>query len=98
MVLELTILTIMPENAAEFEDNLRAALRLLRRADGCLDAAALRSNEDPSRYLLMAHWRCLDDHLVGFRQGADFQPFRALLARFYAQPAVLEHFVDVTED
>ncbi len=98
MVLEVTILTIRPADSGAFERNLAAALDILRRADGCLDAAALRSHEAPSRYLLTVRWRALDDHLTGFRRGHEFAPFRELLAPYYAQPAVMEHFVDVIED
>jgi quinol monooxygenase YgiN len=98
VVLEVTILTISQADSGAFERNLAAALSILRRAEGCVDAAALRSQENPSRYLLTVRWRALDDHLVGFRQGPEFTPFRELLAPFYAQPPVLEHFIDVIED
>jgi quinol monooxygenase YgiN len=98
VVLEVTTLTIRQADSGAFERNLAAALEILRRAEGCLDAAALRSHEDPARYLLTVRWRALDDHLVGFRQGPEITAFRELLAPFYAQPPAMEHFVDVIED
>lgn len=98
MVLELTTLTVRPEQAESFERSLLAALELHRRAAGCLRADAVRSHEDPARYLLMVRWRSIDDHMVGFRGGKDFASFRAMLAPFYAGRPSMEHFVEIAEN
>ena len=95
MVLELTTLTVRQEQAESFERSLLAALELLRRAAGCLRADALRSHEDPARYLLMVRWRSIDDHMVGFRGGEEFASFRRLLAPFYAARPSMEHFGEI---
>lgn len=97
-MLELTTLTVRREQADSFECSLLAALELLRSAAGCLRADALRSHEDPSRYLLMVRWRSIDDHMVGFREGDDFASFRAMLVPFYAGQPSMEHFVEITGD
>jgi heme-degrading monooxygenase HmoA len=48
--------------------------------------------EVPNRYLLLVHWRRLEDHTVGFRGSAEYQRWRDLLHHFYDPFPTVEHY------
>jgi quinol monooxygenase YgiN len=49
-----------------------------------------RSIEKPHRYLLIAKWDTVDDHLA-FRASKGFAEWRALVGPYFASPPDVEH-------
>ena len=96
MIREVAKLEVNADQAEAFERALPSVVPLFRRAEGCLDVAFHRSVEHPGRYWLIVEWRELDDHLVGFRQSADFQEWRRIVGGFFRQPPEVEHLVEVS--
>ena len=58
----------------------------------CLSHELRPCIEVPSRYILLVHWRRLEDHTIGFRQSAKYQQWRALLHHFYDPFPTVEHY------
>lgn len=91
MIFEMARLTIKPGMEAAFEQGVTKAAPLFQRARGCRGMQLLKSIEQPSSYTLMVTWETVDDHMVHFRQSADFQEWRRLVGDYFAAPPQVEH-------
>ena len=91
MVVEIAQIEIKPGLEAEFEAGVAKAAPLFKRAKGCTAMNLQRSLEKPGRYRLFVTWDTVEDHTVDFRDSADFQEWRKLVAHCFAQPAEVEH-------
>jgi heme-degrading monooxygenase HmoA len=91
-VLEHAILPVRPGAEQEFEAAMAQALPIIRRQPGCRSAEVSRCVEQPSAYLLLAHWDSVEAHEEGFRLSADYQEWRALLHHFYDPFPAVRHF------
>ena len=50
------------------------------------------SHEDETnRYLLLVHWRTMEDHAVGLKTSPEYQRWKALLDCFYDPFSTVEH-------
>ena len=97
MILEMAILPVRAGAAAGFEAAFKLASPIIARAKGHISHELQRCVEHPERYVLLVRWETLDDHMVGFRESADFQEWRALLHYFYdPKPEVLHYEVVAT--
>jgi heme-degrading monooxygenase HmoA len=76
----------------QFEEGVRKAAPLFKRAKGCSGMALQRSHEKPQRYRLFVQWGTLENHTVDFRGGPLFAQWRAIVGPFFAKPPVVEHF------
>ena len=83
MILEVAMLNVRDGAGDAFEAAFREASRIIASMPGYLSHELRRCMETPGRYLLLGHWRCLEDHTIGFRQSAEYQQWRALLHHFY---------------
>jgi heme-degrading monooxygenase HmoA len=93
MILELADIRIPPGKNAEFEAAIqRGAETVIAKARGFRGYKINRGIESPERYLLTIYWETLEDHTVGFRTGPLFGQWRAIVAPFFAEPPVVEHF------
>lgn len=92
MILEIATFQIVPGQEADFERAFGRAAQVIAQAKGHLDHELLRSHEDPSQFVLLVHWRSLEDHTEGFRGSALFGQWRALLGPHFAQPPAVSHF------
>ncbi len=95
MILESAILDVKPDETAAFEAAFAQAKPIIMAAAGCLGVELRHSLEKPSRYLLLARWRSLEDHTVGFRGSAAYQEWRRLLHHFYDPMPTVEHYEDL---
>ncbi|GJD49808.1 hypothetical protein OPKNFCMD_2542 [Methylobacterium crusticola] len=93
MVLEIAQIEVKPGAESAFEAGVAEAAELFRRARGCRGMELQRSVEHPSRYRLMVRWETLENHTVDFRESADFQAWRALVADHFAGAPQVEHTV-----
>ncbi|MEC5406436.1 antibiotic biosynthesis monooxygenase family protein [Paraburkholderia sp. MPAMCS5] len=95
MVFEMAHIEILPGKAAEFEAGVTQAVPLFLRAKGCSDVKLHRTVEHPEQYVLQVEWATIEDHMVTFRESADFQEWRRLVGSFFKQPPVVVHIETV---
>src|SRR3954447_18720523 len=91
MILEVAQIDVKPGLEAEFEANVAKARPLFERAKGCRAMELQRSHELPGRYRLFVKWDSLENHVSDFRQSADFQEWRRLVAHCFEGPPHVEH-------
>ncbi|HEX4138738.1 MAG TPA: antibiotic biosynthesis monooxygenase [Candidatus Methylacidiphilales bacterium] len=92
MILEVAVLNVRPGMNDAFEAAFREASPIIASMPGYLSHELRRCMETSSRYVLLVHWRKLEDHTVGFRQSAEYQKWRALLHHFYDPFPAVEHY------
>jgi heme-degrading monooxygenase HmoA len=98
MILEIADIRIAPGKQAEFEVAVRHGVETVAsKAKGFRGFKVNKGVESPERYILMIYWETLEDHTVGFRQGALFAQWRAIVGPFFAVPPVVEHFTLVAK-
>ncbi|MBN3751510.1 antibiotic biosynthesis monooxygenase [Paraburkholderia sp. Tr-20389] len=91
MVFELAHIVILPGKAAEFEAGVAEAVPLFLRAQGCSGVKLHRTIEHPEQYVLQVEWSKVDDHMITFRESADFQAWRQLVGPYFKEPPVVVH-------
>ena len=91
-ILEVAILSVRASAGREFEAAFREASSIISSMPGYLSHELRPCLEVPDRYLLLVHWRRLEDHTVGFRQSAEYQRWRSLLHHFYDPFPTVEHY------
>ena len=98
MILEIADIRIAPGKQAEFEAALQSGVETVAsKAKGFRGYKVNKGVESPERYVLMIYWETLEDHTVGFRQGALFAQWRAIVGPYFAAPPVVEHFTLVAK-
>jgi heme-degrading monooxygenase HmoA len=95
VVLEITLLDVVPGQEEAFAGAYRQAHHLLTASDGCISARMTRGVETPSRFVGIVAWESVDDHLENFQKTERYQRYRDLLVRYLAAPPVVEHFTDI---
>jgi heme-degrading monooxygenase HmoA len=97
MFLEIAQIDVKPGMEAEFEDGVRQAASIFKRAKGCTGMELQRSVEHPTRYRLFVKWDTVENHTVDFRGSPDFQEWRKLVGHCFAQPPQVEHTREVVK-
>ena len=92
MILEVAMLNVRDGAGDPFETAFREASLIIAAMPGYLSHELRQCIETPNRYILLVHWRCIEDHTVGFRQSAEYQRWRALLHHFYDPFPTVEHY------
>ena len=95
MIMEIAQIDVKPGMEAEFENGVKSAAPLFKRAKGCTGMALQKSHEKPQRYRLFVKWDTLENHTVDFRGAADFQEWRKLVGHCFASPPDVEHVTEV---
>lgn len=91
-ILEVAILNVRVADCAEFEAAFRDASGIISAMSGYLSHELRRCVEVANRYILLVHWRSLEDHTIGFRQSPEYQRWRSLLHHFYDPFPTVEHY------
>ncbi len=94
MIVEQALLQVRPGQGAAFEHALAAARPLIAASPGFLGMDVRRGCEAVETYLLIVHWRSIEDHHDGFRQSDRYDRWRALLHPFYDPMPVVQYFGD----
>jgi heme-degrading monooxygenase HmoA len=92
MILEVATLNVRDGAHDAFEAAFREASSIIASIPGYLSHELRRCLEIRGRYLLLVHWRRLEDHTVGFRESAEYEQWRALLHHFYDPFPTVEHY------
>jgi len=95
MIFEIAEIEVLPGQEEAFEAGVRQAAPLFQRAKGCRGMELQRSIEKPSHYKLVVKWDSVEDHMVHFRESADFQEWRRLAGPHFAMPPVVGHVASV---
>ena len=95
MILEIAQIDVKPGMEAEFETGVKKAAPIFKRAKGCKSMNLHRSSEMPQRYRLFVQWETMEHHTKDFRESADFQEWRKLVAHCFASPPYVEHVAEV---
>ncbi len=91
MIQEIAHIEIKPGSEEAFVQGVSAAAPLFQRAPGCHGLSLQRCIEHPASFRLVVDWDTVEDHMVGFRESADFQRWRELVAHCFAQPPQVVH-------
>lgn len=91
MILEIAQIDVKPGLESAFEEGVRKAEPLFKRAKGCRGMELQKGVEKPSRYRLFVKWETLENHMVDFRESADFQEWRRLVGSCFERPPEVEH-------
>ena len=91
MIWEIAQIEVKPGEEAAFEEAVRQAVPLFKRARGCKGMQLQRSIEFPSRFRLVVDWETVEDHTVHFRGSEDFKEWRRLVGNYFASAPVVEH-------
>jgi len=95
MITEIAQIDVKPGTEAEFENGVKLAVPIFKRAKGCRSMDVRRSIEKATRYRLFIGWDTVENHTVDFRGSADFQEWRKLVAHCFASPPEVEHVREV---
>jgi heme-degrading monooxygenase HmoA len=97
VITEVASIRVKAGEEPQFEEAARKATDVFRRAEGCLGFAVQRCVEEPGLYQALIHWRTVEDHTVGFRNGPLFQEWRALVGPSFAEPPAVLHFAPLLD-
>lgn len=86
MIQEIASIRVREGQDSPFESGVAQAKPLFRRARGCHGVELYRSIEDPRQYTLVVAWETVENHMVDFRESADFQEWRSLMGGCFAEP------------
>lgn len=95
MILEVAEITVKAGNEAAFEAGAAKAFPLFLRAKGCHGVNLHRVIEQAGVYRLLVTWETIDNHLVDFRNSADFQAWRQLVGPYFDRPPQVTHSQEV---
>ena len=98
MVLEVAIMKIKPDLMEQFEAVFPKAAAISAGTPGYLSHEMQRCVETRGKYHYLIRWESIEAHEVNFRQSPRRQEFRNLLAEFFAEATVAEHFEAITSD
>lgn len=73
VILEHALLPVTPGEEAAFETAFARAKPIIAGMPGFRRLTLSRCIEQPSTYLLLVEWRCLEDHTEGFRNSPQYQ-------------------------
>lgn len=92
MVLEVAILHIKAGLSSEFEKAFKEAEAIIQSIDGYINHELKKCMEHDDQYILLVHWKTLEDHTIGFRQSEVYQDWKKLLHHFYDPFPKVEHY------
>lgn len=95
MVLEVALIDVLAGREEEFASAYAKAHETLATTPGCRSVRMTRGVESPSRFVLLVEWDSVAAHLDNFRATDRFATWRGLIGPYFANPPLVEHFVDV---
>lgn len=95
MVLEVTLIDVLPGREGDFRNAYQVAYPMIAGAPGCRSVRLKSGVEASTRFLLLIEWESMEDQEHNFRRTERFAQWRALIAGALAQPPLAEFFTDV---
>jgi heme-degrading monooxygenase HmoA len=94
MILETAVFSIRPEEADQFRAAFAKGRRFIETSKGFHRLELRQGIEKPDTFILVVWWETLEDHIVAFKQSANFTDWRAVVGHFFAAPPVVHHYSD----
>jgi heme-degrading monooxygenase HmoA len=98
MVTEIAQFTAVPGKAEELLAGLRAAMPIIRGAQGNQGITLRRCIEDPDIFIYEIQWATLEDHTVTFRGGERFAQYRSHITGLFVEPVAVRHYETMTSE
>ena len=95
MVLEVALIDITPGSEDAFAAAYKTAHPILATTPGCRSVRMTHGIESPSRFVLLVEWDDVEAHEKNFRGTERFEQWRGLIGPYFAQPPLVEHYLDV---
>jgi heme-degrading monooxygenase HmoA len=95
MVLEVALIDVIPGQEAAFEQAYLSARDLVSETPGCRSVRMTHGIERPTRFVLLVEWDSVSAHEENFRATERFTKWRGQIGLYFANPPLVEHFVDV---
>lgn len=95
MVKEIATFTAQPGRADALAAGLRAAMPVIRAAEGCRSIRLARNVEDTDSFIYEIEWETLEHHTVTFRGGPRFAEYRSHIAGLFVEPIVARHYTQI---
>ncbi|MEW2384910.1 antibiotic biosynthesis monooxygenase family protein [Micromonospora sp. NPDC047707] len=95
MVLEVALIDVLLGHEDKFAAAYAEGHRVLAGTPGCRSVRMTRGVESPSRFVLLVEWDSVEAHTENFRNTERFTRWRELIGPHFANPPLVEHFVDV---
>lgn len=92
MILEAAILNVIPGKETRFVQDFAIAGQYISAIKGYIKHSLNKCIEQPGKYILLVEWDTLEDHIVGFRQSAEYLEWKKLLHHYYDPFPVVEHY------
>lgn len=92
MIIEVAHIKVLEGHEAAFEAAVAKAVPVFEKAKGCLGLHLQRCIEAPREYEAIIRWETLEDHTVGFREGALFQEWRGLVGPHFDGAPEVKHY------
>ncbi|PDT55131.1 MULTISPECIES: antibiotic biosynthesis monooxygenase family protein [Sinorhizobium] len=74
-----------------FEAGVAKAASLFLRAKGCHGVSLHRVVETPNIYRLLVKWETVENHMIDFRNSADFREWRRLVGSYFDGSPTVTH-------
>lgn len=98
MITEIALFTAVPGKAEELLAGLRAAMPIIRGADGNQGITLRRCVEDSNLFVYETQWATLEDHTVKFRGGPRFAQYRSHITGLFVEPVAVHHYETVASE
>jgi heme-degrading monooxygenase HmoA len=92
VIVEYIRYALTAHSGEELTAAYQAAQAHLAAAPEAIGWELTRCAEDPSQFILRIEWTNAEDHLKGFRKGANFPPFLAEIRPFVGEIAEMRHY------
>ena len=93
MILEVAILNIKNGRSNDFEETFQIAQKIISSMKGYISHDLKKCVEQDDKYILLVHWKTIEDHEIGFRQSSEYKEWKRLLHHFYEPFPVVEHYI-----
>ncbi|MHA8059911.1 antibiotic biosynthesis monooxygenase family protein [Aquirufa beregesia] len=95
MIVEVAVLQVKNGQEALFESDFILASQYISSISGYLSHSLLKCMEQENKYILVANWEKLEDHIIGFRQSPQYVLWKELLHHYYDPFPIVEHYQGV---
>jgi heme-degrading monooxygenase HmoA len=95
MILEVTLIDILPGREDDFVAAYQLARPLIAGAEGCRGLRLKRGTESSTRFALLVEWDSMEAQDHNFRRTERNAQWRASIAATLAQPPLAEYFTDL---
>ncbi len=95
MVLEVGLIDVQAGQEDQFAAAYAQARGVLAGTPGCRSVRMTHGIESPTRFVLLVEWDSVEAHLENFRNTDRFTTWRGLIGPYFANPPLVEHFVDI---